>query len=231
MGIQLGGTPQSSPQSSPQLGGGLNLGRPTGVPVSTPAPSTGGGIPLTKGAKLDLTKGNAGLDRILVGLGWDTNQAGGQDFDLDVEVFLLGADGKAVSPAHVVFYNNLTSPDGAVQHKGDNRTGQGEGDDETISIQLSKLAPEVQKIVFTVTIDQALAKQQNFGQVHNAYIRVINEATGQEICRYDLTEDYSTSISVKPGEVYRHNGEFKFGATGYGSSSDLAGLCVEYGVM
>ena len=228
MGIQLGGT---APTPAPQLGGGLQLGR-TAQPEATPTPaSTGGGLQLTKGAKLDLTKGNPGLDKILVGLGWDTNNAGGQDFDLDVEVFLLGTNDKVVSPAHVVFYNNLTSPDGAVRHNGDNRTGQGDGDDEAVSISLSALSQDVQKIVFAVTIDQAIARQQNFGQVSNAYIRIVNEATGQELCRFDLSEDYSTSISLKAGEVYRHNGEFKFGATGTGSTNDLAGLCAEYGAM
>lgn len=228
MGIELGGTPAPA---SPQLGGGLQLGR-TPQPEATPAPaSIGGGLQLTKGAKIDLTKGNPGLDKILVGLGWDTNNVGGQDYDLDVEVFLLGANEKVVSPAHIVFYNNLISPDGAVRHNGDNRTGQGEGDDETVSISLSTLSQDVQKIVFAVTIDQAIARQQNFGQVSNAYIRIINEATGQELCRFDLSEDYSTSISLKAGEVYRHNGEFKFGATGTGSTSDLGGLCAEYGAM
>lgn len=227
MGLDLGGTPQPATQ----LGGGLNLGRQPEAPAPTPAPTVGGGLSLQKGAKMDLTKGNPGLDRILVGLGWDVNASGGQDFDLDVEVFALGADGRVVDPSHVIFYNNLVSPDGAIRHNGDNRTGQGQGDDETVSVQLSQLSQQVQKIVFAVTIDQAIARQQNFGQVNNAYIRIVNEATGQEIYRFDLTEDYSTSISLKAGEVYRHNGEFKFGATGTGSASDLAGLCVEYGAM
>lgn len=226
MGIQLGG---STPTPAPQLGG-LQLGRTPQAETATPAP-TGGGLQLTKGAKLDLTKGNPGLDKIVVGLGWDTNSTGGQAFDLDVEVFLLGASGKVVSPAHVVFYNNLTSPDGAVRHNGDNRTGQGEGDDETVTVSLSTLSQEVEKIVFAVTIDQAIARQQNFGQVSNAYIRILDDSTGQELCRFDLSEDYSTSISLKAGEVYRHNGEFKFGATGTGSANDLSGLCAEYGAM
>lgn len=228
MAIQLGGTSETP---APQLGG-LQLGRTPQAESVTQSPlQTGGGLQLTKGAKLDLTKGNPGLDKIVVGLGWDTNNAGGQDYDLDVEVFLLGANGKVVSPAHVVFYNNLTSPDGAVLHNGDNRTGQGEGDDETVTVSLSTLSQDVQKIVFAVTIDQAVARQQNFGQVSNAYIRILNEATGQELCRFDLSEDYSTSISLKAGEVYRHNGEFKFGATGTASTNDLAGLCAEYGAM
>jgi stress response protein SCP2 len=220
MGIELGGTTQPTTQL-----GGLNFQQPTS------SPSVGGGLSLTKGGRLDLTKGNPGLDKIRVGLGWDINHAGGADFDLDVVVFMLGENNKVISSSHVVYFNNLTSPDGAVVHQGDNRTGLGEGDDETILVQLSKVSPEVQRIVFTVSIYEANARRQNFGQVNNAYIRVVNEANGQEICRYDLTEDYSTSISVKVGEVYRHNGEWKFYAKGEGSTADLAGLCIEYGAM
>lgn len=216
MGIEVPGAP---------TGGGIQLGGQTPTPVS------GGGISLVKGAKVDLTKGNPGLDEILVGLGWDTNDGGGDSYDLDAEVFLLGANGKVVSDNHVVYYNNLKSPDGAVVHTGDNLTGEGEGDDETISIKLSQLSQDVQKIAFTVTIHNAVSKRQNFGQVNNAYIRIMDKATGQELCRYDLTEDYSTSISVKPGEIYRHNGEFKFNATGTGSTNDLSALCSEYGVQ
>lgn len=202
-----------------------------GIQLGGSTPTTGGGISLVKGARIDLTKGNPGLDKILVGLGWDVNTNGGADFDLDVEVFLLNANGKVVSPQHVVFYNNLNSPDGAVKHNGDNRTGIGDGDDETISIQLSQVSPEVQKIIFAVTIYKANERKQNFGQVNNAYIRVMDETTGQQLCRFDLTEDYSTFISVKVGEVYRHNGEWKFGALGEGSTNDLGGLLAEYGAM
>lgn len=220
-GLQLGG---NQPQS-----GGLQLGREPQVPTS--APLQGGGLNLVKGAKLDLTKGNPGLDQLLIGLGWDVNTGGGASFDLDVEVFLLGGNGQVLSPSHVVFYNNSISPDGAVKHNGDNRTGVGDGDDETVSMKLSQISPDVQRAVFTVTIDQALVKNQNFGQVSNAYIRVEDESTGQEICRYDLTEDYSTSISLIVGEVYRHQNEWKFGALGNGSSLDLAGLCQQYGAM
>ncbi|PLS19467.1 chemical-damaging agent resistance protein C [Bacillus sp. M6-12] len=228
MGIELGGTQQPATQ----LGGGIQLGRQPQAPAPTPAPAVGGGLSLQKGAKMDLTKGNPGLDNILVALGWDVNASGGQQFDLDVEVFQLGADGQVINKTleNVIFYNNPISKDGAIKHNGDNRTGQGEGDDETISIKLSQLSPEVQKLVFAVSIDQAFARQQNFGQVNNAYIRIVNEATGQELYRYDLTEDYSTSISVEAGEVYRHSGEFKFGATGNGSTSDLAGLCGKFGI-
>ncbi|WCK57772.1 TerD family protein (plasmid) [Aneurinibacillus sp. Ricciae_BoGa-3] len=184
---------------------------------------------LAKGGKIDLTKGNPGLDNILVGLGWDVSSLG--EFDLDTEVFLLDASKKVVSSKHVVFYNQQISPDGAVKHHGDNRTGVGQGDDETISIKLSKVSPEVERILFTATIHEANTRRQNFGQVMNAYIRVLDEANGQELVRFDLSEDYSTSISLVVGEVYRHNGEWKFGALGNGSTQDLSGLFAQYGVL
>lgn len=226
-GLTLGGgEPQ---QGGLNLGGGLDLGRPSApqAPQAPVAPT--GGLQLSKGQKLDLTKGNPGLDVLRVGLGWDAGN--GADFDLDTEVFALGANGKVVSPSHVIFYNNLVSPDGAVKHNGDNRTGAGDGDDETVDVTLSRISQDVQKLVFVVTIDQALARRQNFGQVSNAYIRIVNQANGQELCRFDLTEDHSASISIVAGEVYRHNGEWKFGAVEQGSTADLAGLCVQYGAM
>lgn len=218
-GLQLGGSPQNQ---------GLQLGGQVPAPQPT-APATGG-IQLSKGQKLDLTKGNPGLDNLLVGLGWDVNN-GGADVDLDAEVFLLNASGKVPTSGHVVFYNNLISPDGSVRHNGDNRTGAGDGDDETIHIGLSKVGSDVEKIVFAVSIDEALKKRQNFGQVSNAYIRIINESNGQELCRFDLTEDHSASISMIVGEVYRHNGEWKFGAVEQGSNQDLGGLCSQFGAM
>lgn len=231
MGINLGGNNNSGGLNlGGGGGGGLNLGRTTEPQVPTAQP-TSGGISLVKGQKLDLTKGNPGLDALTVGLGWDVNATGGADFDLDAEVFMLGADGKVLSPEHLVFYNKLTSPDGAVRHNGDNRTGVGEGDDETIDVRLSAISPDVQKLVFTVTIDQAYLRRQNFGQVSNAYIRIVDQATNQELCRFDLTEDHSASISMIVGEVYRHNGEWKFGAIEEGTTQDLAGLCVKYGAM
>lgn len=233
MGINVGGNTNSGgltlgggqPQS-----GGLNLGRETAPQPQAPIAPVSGGLQLSKGQKLDLTKGNPGLDVLKVGLGWDVN-VGGQAFDLDTEVFMLGADSRVVSPSHVVFYNNLVSPDGAVRHNGDNRTGEGQGDDETVEVKLSQISSDVQKLVFVVTIDQALARRQNFGQVSNAYIRIVNQANGQELCRFDLTEDHSASVSIVAGEVYRHNGEWKFGAVEQGSTNDLAGLCVQYGAM
>ncbi|MGG1639403.1 TerD family protein [Paenibacillus sp. FSL K6-3182] len=186
---------------------------------------------LTKGQKLDLTKNNAGLDLLKIGLGWDTNNLQGQSYDLDAEVFMLNQTNTVSSTSHIVFYNNLVSPDGSTRYKGDNRDGQGSGDDETVEIQLSRVALDIQKIVFTVTIDEAIRKNQNFGQVSNAYIRVVNQANGAEICRFDLSEDYSTSISILAGEVYRHGNEWKFNAVGTGLSLDLAGICAHYGAM
>lgn len=192
-------------------------------------PSTG--LNLTKGAKLDLTKGNPSLDRLVVGLGWDVDPQPGETFDLDAEVFLVNENEKTPTQQHLVYYSNKVSPDGAIRHNGDNLTGDGAGDDETINVQLSKVSPEVQKLIFTVTIYEAMAKRQNFGQVNNAYIHISDEATGKEVCRFDLSEDYSTSISLIAGEVYRHNGEWKFNAKGEGSTKDLAGLCQQFGVM
>lgn len=219
MGINLGG---NQPQAQGlQLGGGSQA--PTVAPVIL-----GGGLNLSKGSRLDLTKSNPGLDRILVGLGWDL---GGTGFDLDVEAFGLNSNGKVVSPAYITFYNQPLSPCGAIKHNGDNRTGVGDGDDETLSIQLSKVSPDVQKIVFVVTINEAMAKNQNFGQVNNAYIRIVDEATVQQVCRFDLTEDYSTSISLIVGEVYRNGSDWKFNAVGTGSTADLGGLCSQYGAM
>ncbi|WP_341282817.1 TerD family protein [Paenibacillus sp. FSL H8-0537] len=186
---------------------------------------------MSKGQKLDLTKNNPGLDHLKVGLGWDTNRLQGQSYDLDVEIFLLNQMDKLPSNGHIIFYNNLNSPDGSVRYNGDNRTGQGNGDDESAEIQLSRVSPDIQKIVFTVTIDDAVRKNQNFGQIGNAYIRIVNQANGAEICRFDLSEDYSTSISLLAGEVYRHNNEWKFNAVGTGLTLDLAGICAHYGAM
>jgi stress response protein SCP2 len=241
MGINLGGNNNNASGgltlggSQPQQQGGLNLGGSGGLDLSrgatpqAPVAQSTGGLQLSKGQKLDITKGNPGLDALRVGLGWDVGS--GTAFDLDTEIFLLGADGRVVSPNHVIFYNNLVSPDGAVKHNGDNRTGEGAGDDETVDVTLSRISPDVQKLVFVVTIDQAMARRQNFGQVSNAYIRIVNQANGQELCRFDLTEDHSASISIVAGEVYRHNSEWKFGAVEQGSTNDLAGLCVQYGAM
>ncbi|GHV27657.1 chemical-damaging agent resistance protein C [Synergistales bacterium] len=188
-------------------------------------------ISLQKGQKVDLTKGNAGLTKILIGLGWDTNKYdGGADFDLDAAAFLLAENGKVKSDADFVFYSNLKHASGAVVHTGDNLTGEGEGDDEAIKVDLSKIPADVAKIDFTVTIYDAEARKQNFGMVSNAFIRVVNEGNGQELIRYDLGEDYSVETAVVVAEIYRNAGEWKFNAIGSGFSGGLRALCQNFGV-
>ena len=188
-------------------------------------------ISLSKGQKVDLTKGNPGLSKILVGLGWDTNKYdGGYDFDLDAAAFILGANGKVLSDADFVFYNNLKHSSGAVQHMGDNLTGSGEGDDEQIKIDLAKVPANVEKIAFTVTIHEAEERRQNFGQVSNAFIRIADETTGQNLIRYDLGEDFSVETAVVVGELYRNAGEWKFNAIGSGFKGGLRALCLNFGV-
>ena len=188
-------------------------------------------VSLAKGQKVDLTKTNPGLKEILVGLGWDTNKYdGGKDFDLDSSVFMLGADGKVRNDKDFVFYGNLKHESGSVEHMGDNLTGKGEGDDEEIKIDLSKVPADVEKIDFTVTIYEAEQRKQNFGQVENAFIRVVNAATNEELIRYDLGEDFSIETAVVIGELYRNKGEWKFSAIGSGFSGGLASLGRNYGV-
>ena len=174
-------------------------------------------ISLFKGQKVDLTKGNPGLSKILVGLGWDTKKYdGGFDFDLDAAAFVLGANGKVLSDADFVFYNNLKHSSGAIQHMGDNLTGAGDGDDEEIRVDLTKIPANVDKIAFTVTIHEADKRRQNFGQVSNAFIRIVDEQKNQELIRYDLGEDFSIETAVVVGELYRNSGEWKFNAVGSG---------------
>ena len=188
-------------------------------------------VSLKKGQKVDLTKTNPGLKEILIGLGWDVNKYdGGKDFDLDASVFLLNGAGKVNSDDDFVFYGNLKHVSGAVEHLGDNLTGAGEGDDEQIKIDLSKVPDNIEKIDFTVTIYEAEERHQNFGQVENAFIRVVNEATGEELIRYDLGEDFSIETAVVIGELYRNKGEWKFNAIGSGFSGGLASLGKNYGV-
>lgn len=188
-------------------------------------------VSLTKGQKVDLTKGNPGLSKLLVGLGWDVNKYdGGSAFDLDAAAFLLTGSGKVSSDADFVFYGNLKHASGGVEHLGDNLTGEGEGDDEQIKINLSAVPVSVEKIDFTVTIYEAEERRQNFGQVSNAFIRVVDEATGTELIRYDLGEDFSIETAVVVGELYRHNGEWKFNAVGSGFQGGLEALCRNYGV-
>ena len=188
-------------------------------------------VSLSKGQKVGLTKDNPNLKNILVGLGWDVKRYdGGHDFDLDAAAFLLGANGKVTSDDDFVFYNQLKHPSGSVEHMGDNLTGEGEGDDEEIRIDLSKVPANIEKIDFTVTIYDAKERNQTFGQVENAYIRVVDEATGKELIRYDLGEDFSIETAVVVGEIYRKNGEWRFNAIGSGWEGGLAALGKNYGV-
>lgn len=188
-------------------------------------------ISLSKGQKVDLTKGNPGLSKVIVGLGWDTNKYdGGHDFDLDASVFIQGSNGKVRSDADFIFYNNLKDSSGSIQHLGDNRTGEGEGDDEQIRIDLQNVPADIEKISFTVTIHEADARAQNFGQVSNAFIRIFNEENNEELIRYDLGEDFSIETAVVVGELYRHSGEWKFSAIGSGFQGGLAALANNFGV-
>ena len=188
-------------------------------------------ISLKKGQKVDLTKSNPGLSKILIGLGWDTNKYdGGSDFDLDSSVFLLGADSKVTDGGDFIFFNNLKHASGSVEHLGDNLTGAGDGDDEEIKIDLSKVPANIEKIAFTVTIYEADERKQNFGQVENAFIRVFDEQNNKELIRYDLDEDFSIETAVIVGELYRNKGEWKFNAVGSGFEGGLAALGNHFGI-
>lgn len=189
-------------------------------------------ISLSKGAKVDLTKGNPGLDSIVIGLGWDVNKYdGGKEFDLDTSVFLLNAEGKVTGDKDFVFYGNKQHESGSVTHSGDNLTGTGDGDDETIDVVLSTVPANIDKISVAITIHDADTRNQNFGQVSNAYVRVINKATGEELIKYDLGEDYSVQTAVVACQLYRHNGEWKFNAVGEGYQAGLEGLCTDFGLQ
>jgi len=188
-------------------------------------------ISLSKGQKIDLTKGNAGLSKINVGLGWDTNKYdGGADFDLDASAFLLGANGKVTKDEDFVFYKAKFHPSGSVECGPDNQTGEGEGDDEHIDVDLSKVPVIYQKVSFSVSIHDAEARKQNFGQVSNAYIRIVNAANGVEIMRYDLAEEFSTETAVVVAELYREGPEWKFQALGNGLKGGLAAVCSKFGI-
>jgi len=187
-------------------------------------------VSLSKGGNVSLTKEAPGLTDVVVGLGWDPRVTDGQEFDLDASVFIVGENGKVLNDGSFVFYNNKTSPDGNVVHQGANRSGAGEGDDEQVNVNLAGFAPETKKLVFAVTIHDADARKQSFGQVSNAFIRVLNKADGKEIARYDLSEDASTETAMIFGELYNHNGEWKFKAIGSGFAGGLAPLAASYGV-
>jgi tellurium resistance protein TerD len=187
-------------------------------------------VVLTKGGNVNLSKEAPGLKNIAVGLGWDIRATDGAAFDLDASVFMLKSDGKVRSDADFIFYNNAKSSCGSVQHMGDNRTGAGDGDDELIKIDLSKVPADIEKIAFAVTIHDAQARGQSFGQVNKAYIRVTNEAGGAEIARYDLSEDASTVTAMIFGELYRAGGDWKFKAIGQGFNQGLGALANNFGV-
>jgi tellurium resistance protein TerD len=188
-------------------------------------------VVLQKGQKVDLTKTNPGLSKVVVGLGWDTNKYdGGKAFDLDAAAFLLTDSGKVSSDADFIFYNNPKDSVGSVVHMGDNTTGEGEGDDEQITVELSKIPADISKIDFTVTIHEAQERGQNFGQVSNAFIRIVNEANNEELLRYDLGEDFSIETAVVVAELYRNGSEWKFNAIGSGFQGGLSALCQNFGI-
>ena len=188
------------------------------------------GVSLTKGGNVSLTKAAPNLMSIGVGLGWDVRSTSGSDFDLDASALALGDNHRVLGDDYFIFFNNLKSPDGSIEHQGDNLTGEGEGDDEVINVELRNVPPQVASIVFAVSIYDAENRQQSFGQVRNAFIRVVDLANGVELARYDLTEDASVETAMVFGEVYRHNQEWKFRAIGQGYASGLAGIAKDYGV-
>ena len=188
-------------------------------------------IQLSKGQRIDLTKGNPGLQKGIIGLGWDTNKyTGGQDFDLDASAFLLDENGRCMNDFDFIFYNQSEHPTGGVIHTGDNRTGEGDGDDEQILVDFSKIPSSVNRIGITVTIHEAETRNQNFGQVSNAFVRFVNEQTNEELLHYDLGEDFSIETAVVVGELYRHAGDWKFNAIGSGFQGGLASLCNNFGL-
>ena len=187
-------------------------------------------ISLQKGGNVNLSKEAPGLKDILIGLGWDARATDGVEFDLDASVFLSKADGKVRSDADFIFYNNKVSNDGSVTHQGDNRSGAGDGDDEAVEVKLDKVASDVEKIAFAVTIHEGETRRQTFGQVSNAFIRVVNKGDGKELARYDLSEDGSTETAMIFGELYRAGAEWKFRAVGQGFKGGLGALAANYGV-
>lgn len=188
-------------------------------------------ITLVKGQKIDLSKESPGLKKAIIGLGWDDNKYDGNfDFDLDASAFLVGENNKVNNDLDFIFYNNLVHSSGFVSHTGDNRTGEGEGDDEQMIIDFDKAPANVNKVAITVTIHDAETRSQNFGQVSNAFVRLEDETTGQEILRYDLTEDFSVETALVVCEIYKHNGTWRFSAVGSGFEGGLRSLCLNYGL-
>ena len=187
-------------------------------------------LSLNKGGNVNLSKEAPNLENVLVGLGWDARATDGQDFDLDASLFMVRDDGKVPNDAYFIFYNQPKSPEGALEHTGDNRTGDGEGDDESVHVTLSRVPAEVQRLVIVVTIHDADARRQNFGQVSNAFVRIVNRDNHQEVVRFDLSEDYSTETAMIFGEIYRHSGDWKFRAIGQGYAGGLRALALQHGV-
>jgi tellurium resistance protein TerD len=186
-------------------------------------------INLKKGGRVDVLSSSNGLKNIGIGLGWDTNESDtGDDFDLDASVFMINKSGKLPSDEYFIFYNNLNSPDGSIEHQGDNRTGEGEGDDESLFVNIQKIDSRVEELVVVVTIDEAAARRQNFGQVSNAFIRIYNLDNNEEIATYDLDEDFSSEIAIEFGRLYKKNNEWKFKAVGVGYRSGLTGFIEKF---
>lgn len=187
-------------------------------------------VSLSKGGNVSLAKEAPGIKNVLIGLGWDARATDGQDFDLDASVFMLNANGKVRSDSDFIFYNNLKSADGSVEHTGDNRTGDGDGDDEQIKVKLAEVPADVDKLAIAVTIHEADARKQNFGQVSNAYIRIVNLDDNKEVARFDLSEDASTNTAMIFGELYRKGGDWKFKAVGQGYDGGLGPMAKNFGV-
>lgn len=187
-------------------------------------------VSLQKGGNVSLEKVAPGMTNCTLGLGWDTRATDGADFDLDASVFMLTADGKVKNDKSFIFFNNLISECNSVEHTGDNLTGEGDGDDESVKVNLAAIPADIEKIAIAVTIHDAEQRNQNFGQVSNAFIRIVNSTTNEEVARYDLSEDYSIETALTFGELYRHNGEWKFKAIGQGFQGGLGPLARNYGV-
>ncbi|MDJ0316623.1 MULTISPECIES: TerD family protein [Arthrobacter] len=188
-------------------------------------------LTLSKGGNLSLTKADPGLQMAMVGLGWDPRTTSGDQFDLDASAILVTSSGKVRNNDDFIFYNQLESKDGSVVHQGDNRTGEGDGDDEQVLINLATVSPEIERVVIVVSIDQAEARHQNFGQVRDAYCRVVNQSNEQEIVRYDLSEDAASETTMVFAEIYRNGAEWKFRAVGQGYASGLHGIATDYGIV
>lgn len=188
-------------------------------------------VTLSKGGNMSLSKTDPALQRVMVGLGWEARSTTGTDFDLDASAFLVQANGRVRSDDDFIFYNQLQSTCGSVQHTGDNRTGAGDGDDESLELALGQIPASIEKVVFCVTIHDADSRRQNFGQISEAFMRLVNLDTGVELARFDLGEDYSTETAMIFGEIYRHQGDWKFRAVGQGFAGGLAALCGQFGVQ